>query len=347
MEIQVIIRNLSPIFSAAPGAARINLDGSMAVTGQGLPCTRARTLSVVAPQLDGSIKPVALPVVPNNTMRNLLRRTMLNEIIEPTLAGTTKLDIGAYAAAYSGNASGNPDGTPSTLDEIVEMRSHPFIGLFGGGPRMLEGRLMIDGLYPLHINAIRVIGEGFEDRLISGKITDIIWARRVDPITKLLDEEDAALIKGGTTAVNDWITKLADATKAKAAQRKKKDDDSQPEDEGADSNARGLNAFNAHEVVIPGVSWLWRINADSPTQAQVGMILQALAKMPKYQIAGGHAKGYGAFEIEDITLDGESIWFAGQLNSDKASPYLDALTEALDGMTGDAFERFAKSSKEA
>lgn len=345
MEIQVIIRNTSPIFSAAPGASSISLDGVFKPAGEGFPLTRARTMTVLAAQVDGALKPVELPVVPGNTMRNLLRRTMLKEVIEPTLRGTTKLGIGAYAAAYAGNASGNPDGKPSTLDEIVEMRAHPFIGLFGGGPRMLEGRLMIDTMYPIHSNATRVIGEGFESQIFNGKLTDFIWTRRVDPITRLRDEEDASIIEGGAAAANDWIGGLMASTKAKAAQRKKKDEEVTEVSEVKDP--RGLTAFNAHEVVIPGVNWLWRIKADAPNDAQIGLILDALSKMPKYQIAGGHAKGYGEFIIESITLDGQKVWFDGHLDGEKVSEYLDALAEAMDSMSGEAFERFAASSKGA
>lgn len=345
MEIQVTLRNQTPIFSAAPGDNRIDLDGNINPPGMAnFPLTRTRTMVVIAEQMEGVMKPAYVPVVPSNTMRNLLRRTMLKEILEPHLKGNVQLSIGAYATAYSGSASGNPDGVPGTFDEVAQMRAHPFIGLFGGGPRMLQGRLMVDTLYPLHVNAKRVLGEGFESDLINGKITDIVWTRRVDPILQLQEESDTDVIQGGVSAANQWIQDLLSTNKGKASKGKAKNKDTEEE---VTDGPRSLRAFNAHEVVVAGVNWLWRINADKPTDAQIGLILMALSKLSNQRVAGGHAKNYGQVVVESIKLDGQEVWAAGQLNDDATQHYCDALANALDGMNGEAFEAFAASVKEA
>ena len=343
MEISVVLRNTTPVFSAAAGISKITLDGKINQPSSRYPLTRARTMSVIADSGDGILKPVALPVVPGNTMRNLLRRIMLKSVIEKALAPVGKLSISAYSAAYAGSANGTPDGLPSTFDEIVAQRNHLFIGLFGGGPRMLEGRLKVDTLYPIHKNAERVMGDGFEDRMVEGKITDIVWTRRCDPIVNLGDDADVEVIEGGADAANGWIADLLATTNANSAKRKKGED--APEAEEANS-PRGLKAFNAHEVVIPGVNWLWRVSLDQPTDAQVGLVLLAISKLPEYRIAGGHAKDYGAVEIEDVLLNGESVWSAGTL-SDDVSDYLDQMVEATDGISTADFESFAASAKEA
>lgn len=346
MKFEVVIRNTTPIFSAAPGASTVTLDGVInppeGVTR--FPLTRMRSMNVVADSGDGEARIENLPVVPGGTMRNLLRRAMLQHVIEPTLRSKeAQLGIGAYAAAYAGNASGNPDGVPSAFDEVVSMRAHPFIGLFGGGPRMIEGRLMVDSLYPIHQNALRVIGSDYINESIKGRILQVVWARRVDPILQLGSAEDAAVIAGGVPAVNGWITDLMASTKAKKGKGKKGEE---PAEEVAGDSSRGLKAFNAHEVVIPGVSWLWRISVDRPTDAQVGLILLALGKLNGLRIAGGHAKGYGEFEIDAVRMDGEPIWSCGSVAGDGLDRYWDAITEALDDMSAADFERFAASAKE-
>lgn len=345
MKIEVIISNQTPIFSAAPGAATISLDGAINPPGGGFPFTRARTQSVIAIDEAGTRRPLPVPVVPGNTMRNLLRRTMLKHVLEPVLKGRAQFSINAYAAAYAGNATGNPDGVPSSFDEIVTMRNHPFIGLFGGGPRMLQGRLMVDHLWPLHTNAQRVIGEGLEDRLISGKITDVVWTRRVDPVTTMTDEDDASVIKDGVAEANKWIVDAFEQSKAAASKRKKGAEADASADDA--KGGRGLRAFNAHEVVVPGVEWFWRMSVDNPTDAQVGLILTALSNMSRERIAGGHAKNYGSFTISDVTLDGESVWAVDGLNLDNCETYMDALTDTLDSLGVDEFERFAASAKDA
>lgn len=347
MEITVTIRNLSPIFSAAPGASTVTLAGKINSPEGGFPLTRARTMTVIGDSGEGTLKPVHVPIVPGNTMRNLLRRSILKSVVEPALKGRATLSIGAYATAYAGNASGNPDGVPSSFDEIAKMRKHPFIGLFGGGPRMLKGRLMVESLYPVHVNTQRVLGAGFEDMMVSGVITNVVWTRRVDPIRHLGSEEDVEVIEGGAAAANNWMAELLESTKAAASKRKKKGASEEVTvDEVAESGGRGLQAFNAHEVVIPGVSWVWRVALDNPTQAQVGAVLMGLANLTDLAIAGGHAKGYGKFVIDDIALDGCSVWQSGDL-AGSTGEYIDALAEAVDALGAEDFETFAASAKSA
>lgn len=346
MQFEVLIRNTTPIFSAAPGSNYVTLDGTfnppLGVTR--FPVVRTRTMSVAADTGDGVIKAVMLPVVPGNTMRSLLRRTMLREVVEPALrANAAQLSIGAYATAYAGNASGNPDGLPSTFDEVAVMRSHPFIGLFGGGPRMLEGRLRVDSLYPIHQHAERIIGSDYSNEMMRGSITQVTWARRVDPILNLGNEDDVAVIQDGAKAVNTWINVLLASNKSSKTKVKKGAEDAAPEEE----SARGLRAFNAHEVVIPGVKWLWRFNIDRPTDAQVGLVLLALNKLNNQSIAGGHSKDYGRFVIEGVTLNGDSVWSGGGVEGESTEGYYDAIAEAIDGLSGAEFEQFAASAKEA
>ncbi|MCH8552938.1 MAG: type IV CRISPR-associated protein Csf2 [Natronospirillum sp.] len=346
MKFVVEITNTTPIFSAAPGAGAITLDGQLASAGRGFPYIRQRRMKVVKEQEDGTLQPVAVPVVPGNTMRNLLRRTMLKHFIEPALAGE-QISIGAYAAAYAGNATGNPEGLPATFDETVLLRKHPFLGLFGGGPRFLQGRLKVDFLWPIHSDTARVLGEGYEGQMIAGHITDTVWTRRVDPVQKMKDEDSSEAIRGGSDAVNGWVTDLLkEAQKAAKKKGTKTSQESKDGEEAVEVNVRGLNAFNAHEVVVPGVNWVWRFSVDQPTDAQVGLILAALTKMQSERIAGGNAKDYGEFRINNILVDGESVWTAGQMDTNNTEHYLDAFAQAIDEMSASEFEQFVAGSKQ-
>jgi CRISPR type IV-associated protein Csf2 len=348
MQIEVTVRNITPIFSAAPGSNYITIDGTINPPPgvSRFPLVRTRMMYVAADVGDGVIKSVPLQIVPGNTMRSLLRRTMLKHVIEPALVEKgNKLSIGAYATAYAGNATGNPDGVPSSFDEIATMRAHPFIGLFGGGPRMLEGRLMVDSLYPIHTNAERIIGAGYENEMMSGPITQVVWARRMDPILNLGSSEDVAVINGGAVAANGWIQDLLANSKAAASKKKKAAADEDESDGAAEENGRGLKAFNAHEVVIPGLKWVWRISLDRPTDAQVGLVLLALNKMTNERIAGGHSKDYGRFVIDGVSLNGEQVWSQSGITG--GEQYFDAVAEAIDGLSSKEFEQFAQSAKEA
>lgn len=342
MQIVVKLRNTSPIYSAAPGAATVSIDGVFNPPGGGFPVVRARKTTVLAPTPDDTgVRKAYLPIVPGNTMRNLLRRIMLKETIEPALLGKSNtLSIGAYVTAYAGNATGNPDGVPSSFDEIATMRQHPFIGLFGGGPRMLRGRLSADNLYPIHQDALRIIGEDYLDEAASDRITDLVWQVRKDPVEALTDTQDTQVITSGSEAANAWIqAALAASTQKKAGKAK---DTDESEDEG--TQARGIKAMNAHEVVVPGVSWLWRVSIDRPTEAQAGLVLASLSKLNHWPVAGGNSKGYGKVELEGISVNGQCVWSAGQFD-DSVMPYFDALADALGSMDASEFETFAASQK--
>lgn len=338
MKFTVIARNQTPIHSSDPVKSTITLDGTIGAT-RGFPFIRMRSTLLPYADSEGVMRTGRVPCVPQNTMRNLLRRAMLEQVMD-VQKERGSIDVGAYAGAYAGNATGNPEGIPSSFDETIKVRGHVFFGLFGGGPRMIKGRLSVDSLYPIHAYAARVLEEGLEDRFVSGKILDAVWIRRVDPISKVDEEKAVEVIKGGAQAVTDWsIASLANARKAKGKDA-----------EGAEDEltARGLNAFNAHEVVIPGIDWSWRFRADRPTDAQVGLILKGIKNIVdlEMQVGGGHARDYGKVTIEDVLIDGQSVW-AGDSYQDSTLRYFDALADALENISAQDFEEFVGTEKKA
>lgn len=339
MKISVIFRNETPIHSSAPTKSTIDANGTIGVPNA-MPLTRMRTMRVPAPGMDGSVSIRPLPCVPSNTMRNLLRRSALDTVFNQ-LRGKATLDVGAYAAACSGNASGNPEGVAASFDETNAVRKHVFLGLFGGGPRMMKGRLSVDTMYPIVPDAARIIGDGFEDRMISGQILDVVWQRRVDPVEKLAFEAPEELITNAHSAITAWSIKNQE-NKAKSAGKGKA-----AESEGAGANERGLNAFNAQEVVIPGLDWLWGVRLENPSKAQAGLVLKAISDIAQrgMQVAGGNAKDYGKVNIQEVLVDGQSVW-DGQSYTASMETYLDALAESLDEITADDFANFVKPSKE-
>lgn len=339
MKITVIVRNETPIHSSSPTKAKINTNGVIHHT-EGMPFTRMRTMNVPVQAGEGAFSIKPLPCVPSNSMRNLLRRSALDTVFGQ-LRGHSTLSVGAYAAACTGSASGNPEGTAATFDETIRVRQHVFLGLFGGGPRLMQGRLSVDSMYPIIPDATRIIGEGYEERMISGRILDVVWIRRVDPIAKPAIEDIEDLISDGKNAITEWSVKNFE-NQAKSAARRNGEADA----ESGDSE-RGLNAFNAHEVAIPGIDWLWNIRIDNPSSAQVGLVLKAISDIAerKMQIGGGHSRDYGKVNIQEVLIDGQSVW-DGSGFCDGVETYFDALADALDNLSADDFTNFVKTSEQ-
>jgi len=348
VKIEVILRNRTPLMSSAPGQRTISLDGRRNVPN-GFPLTAMRTMPI---PVEGEDRPFNAPIIPGNSVRNALRRAML-DVVFGQLRGSSTLSIGAYAAAYSGNASGNPEGVPPQFDEITSVRNHVFLGLFGGGPRMMRGKLSVDSLYPIAASTARVIGSGHEDRYIAGPLTQIVWMTRKDPVQQIKSEEQAELVTGGAASITQWAVDAMQASMAanqKRAKAKGKgaEDNADEPDEAA--SARGLNTMNAHEVTLPGLDWLMRLRLETPTPAQIGLVLMGIQKLNDMTLGGGHGKGYGEVEIQEVSLkignDTHQVWNGAEFD-DRAQEYIDSLTEALDSIDAKDFESFVRRAKDA
>ncbi|MPQ69348.1 type IV CRISPR-associated protein Csf2 [Pseudomonas sp. MWU12-2323] len=352
MKIEVILRNRSPLSSAAPGQKTISIDNVLNVPN-GFPLTAMRTMAI---PVDGQDKPAFVPVIPGNSIRNVLRRSMLSLVLDQ-VRGKATMSIGAYAAACSGNASGNPEGVPPLFDELLSVRNHVFLGLFGGGPRMIRGRLSVDTLYPLHASAQRVLGAGYEDRYVAGRLTQYIWMNRKDPITRIASEEESSVITDGRAEITSWALNQinssirgAEKRKTKTAKSDKASDDAGVDAATAAKEDRGLNTLNAHEVTLPGIDWLLSIRIEKPTPAQVGLVLKGIEGLNSMTIGGGHSKGYGVVEVQEVQLKvgsvSTNVW-DGIGYSEDVTGYFDELTEALDKIDVNDFESFVKRTKEA
>lgn len=318
--INVLLKTLTPYHSSAPGADYVSLDGKFGRKGPGMfPCVRTRAMPVIVRGEDASTKRVYVPIMPANSLRHVIRANILSDIIDAFRDKYT-LSADAYAAAWCGNASGNPEGIAATFAEISAVQMHPFLGLFGGGPRMIEGKISVDNAWAWPQDAA-TMASAYADYTNPSQVTDIVWKRRVDPIAKI-GEDNVQVIANGVMEVTQWC--------ARALEKK---------EEGAEEEkSRGLQAFNAHEVVIPGVYFAWAIDFKrKPTQQQLAAVLWAIQKMNGMHIGGGSALGYGKVEVADVMLDGNSIW-AGGIDERYTDPWI----ECLDNIEPAAFESFAK-----
>ena len=266
--------------------------------------------------------------MPANSLRHELREAMLEPIFDE-LRGKHSLTIGAYAAAKSGNASGSPDGVAASFDERMAISQHPFLGVFAGGPRMIEGKLKVDAAYPILADTLGLLGDGYEGLAASGKITNVEFKRRVDPIVSIAPE-DAPLITDAESAITAWSN---DAAGPEAGDEE-------------DGGSRGLRAFNAHEVVIPGVHWLWRISLRNPTEAQRGLLLLAIEALNGRHFGGSSSLAYGQIQIKSVSVDGNEVWDGGGLiDDDIVTTACGAWAEAIDTISPTDFEAFASSAK--
>lgn len=331
MKLEVILQNTTPYHSSQPGEARVTLSGEFVSGRNGFPAVLTRKMPIIAASRDRDSeelpKPRLVPIMPANSLRHELRASIVGQVFDH-LRGKATLSVGAYAAATCGNASGNPDGVPASFEEVRSIRNHPILGLFGGGPRMISGRLSVDSAWAITQDSSALLGD-YPDQISTGRLTTVVFKRRVDPIIAAASTENVELIADAAQSITAWSNQYAGASEAD------------------ETDTRGLRSFSAHEVVIPGVSWLWRISVDRPTSAQRGAVLSALTDIQHRRIGGMGSQGYGSIRIQSVLLDGEEVW-SGQSFADNNTAINDALTswaDAIDGISPQQFEAFAASAK--
>lgn len=333
MKFVVLMQNVTPYHSSAPGAAYVDLSGNFVAKAPGaFPCVRTRQMPAIVGLAEGEFRRVHLPIMPANSLRHELRAGILEAILD-AFRGKYTLSPRAYASAWCGNASGTPEGITATFAEIAAIQRHPFLGLFGGGPRMIEGKLMVDNAWAWTGEALDLMPPEAHEWINTGRLTEIVWKRRMDPITQA-SEDAAEIIEGGAEAITEWSVRA----NLKPAKGKKNEEEAAESDE-----ERGLRAFNAHEVVIPGARFTWTIGTKRPlTDQQLGAVLWGIQQMHGRHLGGMSALGYGKVAIKNVLIDGESVW-EGEAIQHGA---IDAFIEALDGITPDDFETFAAAQGE-
>jgi CRISPR type IV-associated protein Csf2 len=333
MKLEIILKNTTPYHSTQAGEARWDMKRGQVTYGkQGFPLTRTRSMPVISGQPGGEELPKArhVPIMPASSLRHALREQMLEEIFARILARKETLSKGAYAAAVSGNATGAPDGEAATFQEMREISAHPFLGIFGGGPRMMPGKLCCDMALPITDQTTSLVPAGHEERLVGGQILTVQQLRRVDPLLAPAPEAEGLI----TNSARELTEYHIEQTAAKGT----------TDDE--DSRVRGLNALNFHEVVVPGVQWYWRLALARPTPAQIGMLLAGIAKLHGSHQGGMSRLGYGEIRIESVVLDGEEVWGGDEFLDVEATmaPAI-ALAESMDALDAAGFEHFAASVK--
>lgn len=339
--ITAIVRNKTYAHSGSPEEARVNLDGRL--SPQGFPLARTNRMSIPSnipkpnPQTgELEARNNSVPFIPENTVRNRLRNLILSAVFDQLRATNTAIQLPCFATLLAGSATGNPDGIPATFDEMYRLGQHFFIGLFGGGPRMLKGKLKCDGFIPLIPSAARILPPGYEERFISDRITQIRFKRRVDPVAKI-DEEECDIIKDASEAITAWGL---DKAEKKLASRSKSEESTENEIK----TSRNIDSFTAIELIIPGVDFLSRVRLVSPTDAQVGAILQAYEKVHTTTFGGGHSLGFGEFELQELSLNGDTVYESGALTK-AALPYVDAFWDEVAELDAETLEAYAASNK--
>lgn len=301
------VKITSPLHIASPLAARFDHETGRTTYGQnGIPCTPIQKMAL--PKLrtsDTREWQADCPVIPANNINGHLRRAASAIVFDSLLALGQKVKMETYSAMTCGAVTGKPDSDLVKFDEYQEARENVFLGLFGGGPRMMRRNVRVHNLFPvtedtlaagIHSGVSRHPDlNGVENYAMSILVPNTV--RPVQAWTFIRGDELRSLtdIDMQSRVIDDYMAKIQERQAAVLADRKSKD-------EGEEGGRFSTRTFTAMEFIIPGISFPMNFELDV-TDAQLGLFLLALDRFAGQDRLGGWSRnGFGQFVLQKVVL---------------------------------------------
>lgn len=313
------LKTLSPLHISAPSNGRYDPSSGEKTWGDvGVPCNTIQTLGVpgvrAAKEGDGTVPCfVQVPVIAANNLAGRIRRRVAETYLSALAENGEPVSISTYNAIVCGAATGNPDGAPVTYDEYDKATQHVFLGIMGGGPRMMRRRAVVhnalancsataDLLEKSRIPFNDIYQGGWSSFLrkhclaLPGYSLTQIWTYRRNDDLRMLSNVALA-----SKSIADFETAFNERQAAII-------EESSSDTKGASRTS--TFTFQAVEFVPPGVSFPFVVELEEVSDEQAGLYFRGLENFLKQERLGGMGRnGFGEFVLEDgkITVleDGE------------------------------------------
>ena len=307
--IHAIIQTKTPMHVADPEAQRYDAESGRQVFRDGIPLIGTQKLPLAEPieykKVEDGVEEKAfrqdsVPYVGANNIAGRLRRHAARLTREALKEKGETVTLTTYNAMNCGAATGNPDGEMVVFAELREASDHPFMGLFGGGPRMMRRRVRTHNMVPI-MEKTGFMLEGFRHSDASDlqymlhanfKPTKVIIRRRNDDLKELVDvAEQSSTITDFEAAITDYHRRILEAQKSGKDEGKSKVD---------------VFSFSALEYIIPGVNFHTSFELMNVTEAQLGLFLKSLESFAETERIGGATRnGFGRIKFIRTELRAE------------------------------------------
>lgn len=298
-----------------------------------------------------------IPMLPANGLRGRLRRHATKIVLNALRKNNQHVTIDAFHGMTSGAVTGVPDKSTTLISRLLSDRSHLFLGLFGGGPRISAGGYIVSDLIPAteltsaigmvpdsvnfqppYVELGKEMGQRWLNSLGKHGLGNISNFIRIDDIKKPLSIETMSGIADFEKTSQDWLKEIITADKVDANV------------EGADESKRNPKAISnmmTVEAVMPGTPMYFNLEgAGYLSPAQTGLMLLAVESMVAENAFGGWIRnGFGKYNASELTItteDGQESLFikdGGKLvlnqNSEFIESCLVAVNEAFDALTSE------------
>lgn len=345
--IQGIFRLKTPLHCASPDEHGVNEHGRVVPGKTGRPCTATVHQRILANGQRDNI-----PYFPANDLRGRLRRKAASIVMDALARMGAKVPVELYAGLCSGAANAKPE-NELTIEEAIRGSQHVYMGLFGGGTRLLRSGYSVQDAVPIVRSTVAagLVPEGFGDYAekplpasTTGtsetwqgdgwKLTDVRHILRVDDVARVL--KPAAMeqyIENCMTVVPEYQGGVL----ANRAARK------EGKETGETTKKTDVGNMVTMQAIIPGTELYVRLDMqDTLSDAQIGLLLASLEALVQEQALGGWVRtGYGRFDVTHfkLTRDGEETGIFEQADNgqyrltDATTPYIDAMRAEVSALT--------------
>lgn len=231
-----------------------------------------------------------VPVFPANDMRGRLRRLAADVIFENLQSRVLKISLDVFHGMTCGAVTGQPVKGLS-FDVAVRSGVHPFLGLFGGGPRLVRSAVQFSPLWAITKTTIKagIVPQRYEaDCVIDDQyLLRPLFFRRVDDALEFNSGRASMIVKGYSDAVVEWMVK-------EGSQKKEGEEE-------ASRNALRIRTFSAIQYVVPGTRLFVDVRIDTSRTglSSLGLLIHAIAALANQQCIGGWVRnGFGRFETD-------------------------------------------------
>lgn len=310
----------------------------------GLPLTKTRSLDIMLPSTvkegenEGLVvrRKTMVPVLPSQGLRGALRRSCARIIEDHFMLNLgQQISFQAYNGMHSGAISGQLDKSLATTDEIVRVRKHLFMGLFGGGPRMMRGNLKTSFGTPITTKTIDagLVPDSVADYQVDAEPYQLLGYMPVFRSDDTLKSHDPV----AEQVVMNFVEAKEEAIKAVMLNRAAKAS-------GEEGGERGISTMSYMEYIVPGTSFFVR-HTISGTRAQAGFLIEGIRRLAETQtekgIGGKTAAGFGQYQLSfDLIIDGvrhrEALKFGADdmfVLSSEAQALIDEMQTELEVIT--------------
>ncbi|MCF2903065.1 type IV CRISPR-associated protein Csf2 [Pseudoalteromonas sp. OFAV1] len=255
------------------------------------------------------VKGKAMPCHPSNGFRGELRRFATSRILDVLKSRGEKIDAYTLTGLYTGASEASPDTANNSIEELFRASQNVYMGLFGGGSRLLPSRYTVQDLDVVSQHNIECgVVTLPEDMLTSESNIDALrmekdsegnvryleesfFIRKDDLAQNANLEHVESVVEHGIEGVSTYISEV------QAADNASKKEDS--------VSKKGVRNFQRLEQIASGVPMAMRIDlAPDLTDAQVGLMLLCLEDLFNNNYIGGFGRiGFGKVRVEDAVLD--------------------------------------------